>query len=269
METRKNQYAVVTGGTSGIGYELAKRLARDGHNLVIVARTQADLDRVAKEIREQYGVTVLTISKDLFNRENAFALHEEIRKQNISVDILVNDAGQGAYGKFVDTDIRSELAIIDLNVCSLVILTKLFLRDMVARGHGRILNVSSIASKAPGPWHAVYHGTKAFVQTFTEGIRSELKDTGVTVTALLPGPTDTDFFRKAGMTRSKIAQEDKLYDAEGVATDGYEALMRGDDMVVSGFKNKAQVAMGNVMPDSMAAEQMKKQQQPAETHREK
>src|SRR3954471_4995299 len=128
-----------------------------------------------------------------------------------------------------------ELAIIQLNISSLVVLTKQFLQDMLARGEGKILNLSSIASKMPGPWQSVYHGTKAFVQSFTEAIRSEVKDKGITVTALLPGTTDTDFFNKAHMLASKAVQdEDKLADPAVVAKDGYEALMAGKDMVISG-----------------------------------
>ena len=147
-------------------------------------------------------------------------------------------------------------------ISSLVILTKVFLQEMVARGSGKILNVSSIASKMPGPWQSVYHGTKAFVQSFTEAIRSEVKDTGVIVTALLPGPTATAFFEKADMLESKIVREGKLYSAADVAKDGYDALMSGDDMVVSGLMNKLQVALSNVTADSKMADKMKKKQAP-------
>jgi uncharacterized protein len=264
MENTRKEYALVTGGTSGIGYELTKLLAKDGYNLVIVARSEDDLTRVANELREQNGVEVITISKDLFDPENAFALYKEVSDQNIQVDILINDAGQGQYGEFIDTDIRKELSIINLNISSLVVLTKLFLQDMVIRGNGRIMNVSSIASKTPGPWQSVYHATKAFVQSFTEAIRSEVKDSGVTITALLPGATDTDFFNKADMLDSKVVQGGKLDHAEDVAVDGYKAMMKGDDMVVSGFKNKVQVAMANLLPDSKLADKMKKQQAPVE-----
>jgi short-subunit dehydrogenase len=133
---------------------------------------------------------------------------------------------------------------------------------MLERGSGKILNLSSIASKAPGPLQSVYHGTKAFVQSFTEAVRNEVKDTDVTLTALLPGATDTDFFNKANMEESKIVQDGKLDDPVKVAKDGYDALMRGDDMVISGMKNKINVAMSNVMPDKVAAENMHKKQAP-------
>jgi short-subunit dehydrogenase len=260
---KDNQYyALVTGGTSGIGYELAKLLARDGFNLVLVARHEDDLQRISDELKERYGVNVITMARDLFHPANAFSVYEETKSRNLNIQILVNDAGQGQFGEFTDTDIKRELDIINLNVASLVVLTKLFLRDMVSRGEGRILNLSSIASKMPGPWQSVYHGTKAFVQSFTESVHNEVKDSGVTVTALLPGVTDTDFFNKAEMKDSKILKETKPADPAEVAKDGYEALMKGDDKVISGLKNKVQVAMANAMPDAMVAENMNKKQQP-------
>jgi uncharacterized protein len=264
MSDSEKQYALVTGGTSGIGYELVKLLANDGYNIVIVARDENELNTVASEVEQNFDVEVITISKDLFDVESAFDVYSEVKKRNINPSIVINDAGQGQYGLFVETDILRELDIIQLNISSLVIITKLFLRDMVAQGSGRIMNLSSIASKVPGPYQAVYHGTKAFVQSFTEAVRSEVKNTGVTITALLPGATDTDFFNKAEMNESKIVQEGKLDDPKQVAEDGYNALMNGDDMVISGFKNKMQVGMANVTPDAKVADKMKKQQAPVE-----
>ena len=264
MKTNGN-YALITGATSGIGYELAKLFAQDGYNLVIVARGEnGDLEKTASELKNQYGVEVETLSKDLFKRENAFAVYDEVKAKGIEIDVLVNDAGQGQYGLFTETDINRELDIVQLNIGSLIILTKQFLKDMVARGEGKILNLSSTASKLPGPWQSVYHGTKAFVQSFTEAIRSENKDKGITITALLPGATDTDFFNKADMQESKIVEDkSKLASAADVAKDGYEALMNGDDKVISGFKNKAQVTMANMMSDSMVADNTRKMQEPA------
>jgi uncharacterized protein len=261
MKPGKN-YTLITGGTEGIGYELAKQFAEHGHNLIIVARDETKLESVKNNLQGA-GIEVVTVSKDLFEAEAPFELYEEIRNKNLAVDILVNNAGQGVYGLFEETDIRRELAIIQLNIASLTVLTKLFLQDMLERGEGKILNVSSIASKTPGPWQSVYHGTKAFVQSFSEAVRSEVKDKGIVITTLLPGATDTDFFNKAGMEASKAVQDkDKLADPAKVAKDGYEALMSGDDKVISGFKNKATVAMSNMMTDSKAADTMKKQQEP-------
>jgi short-subunit dehydrogenase len=261
MNTGK-KFALITGATSGIGYELAKLFAADHYHLVIVARDEQELEQAAKELKKQ-GVDVITLAKDLFQKESARQVYSLLQAKNIDIEVLVNDAGQGVYGEFVETDLGRELDIIQLNIASLVGLTKYFLRDMVKRGSGKILNVSSIASKAPGPWQSVYHGTKAFVQSFTEAIRTEVKDKGVTVTALLPGVTDTDFFNKAGMNNSKAVEDkDAMADPAVVAKDGYDALMKGDDMIVSGFKNKVQVAMGAITPDSTLASMMDKKQEP-------
>lgn len=266
METNKN-YVLITGGTSGIGLELSKLFANDGYNLIIVARNENELNTTAGELKQQYNVDVITISKDLFYPGNAFELYDEIKSQNLDVEILVNDAGQGVYGEFLDTDINREINIINLNITSLVVLTKLFVKDMVEKGSGKILNLASIASTVPGPLQSVYHGTKAFVLSFSEAIRNELKDTGVSVTALLPGATDTDFFNKADMQQAKIVAERKLSSPEDVAKDGYKALMEGDDKIVSGLKNKMQVAMGNIMPDKTAAEMVRKQQEPVDMNK--
>jgi len=259
--TQNNKYALITGATSGIGYELAKLFAQDGYNLVLVARTQQDLDEKSAEFSGQYGVQVTTIAKDLFDGKAASAVYEEVKAKGIKIDVLVNDAGQGQYGLFVEQDIDRLLDIIQLNVTSLTVLTHAFLKDMVATNEGKILQLASIASELPGPWQAVYHATKAYVLHLTEGLVNELKDTNVTITALQPGATDTDFFNKAEMQNSKIT-DTKLSDPAKVAKDGYEALMKGDDKIVSGFKNKVMVSMSNVMPDSTVAEQMNQMQKP-------
>jgi short-subunit dehydrogenase len=253
--------ALITGGTSGIGKELAKLFAQDKYNLVIVARNQQELDSTANELR-QFGVEVKTIAKDLSKMEDAKSLCNEIGSP---VDVLVNDAGQGVYGLFQDNDLERELDIVHLNICATVILTKHFLKEMVERGDGKILNLGSVAGKLPGPWQAVYHATKAFVLSFTTAVREEVKDTGVTLTALMPGITGTDFFNKAGMNDSKALQDESVKaDPADVAKDGYDALMAGDDRVISGFKNKVQVNAANLVPDSAVAHQLYKQQKPVE-----
>lgn len=262
MAIEPNQHALITGGTSGIGYELAKLFAQDGYHLVLVSRSQDDLNRVATELQQQYGVTVTCLAKDLFRREAPFEVYEEVKAQGIQIDVLVNNAAQGQYGEFTETDIERELDMIQLNIGAYVVLTKKYLQEMVARNEGKILNVASVASKLPGPWQAVYHATKAFVLSFSEAVRSEVRETNVTITALMPGATDTDFFNKADMEQSKVVQEGELADPAGVAKDGYQALMSGDDKVISGFKNKAQIAMTNLLPDEVVANQMYKQQEP-------
>ncbi|HEY9004965.1 SDR family NAD(P)-dependent oxidoreductase [Ohtaekwangia sp.] len=259
MENLQQQYALVTGGTSGIGYELAKVFAQNGYNLILVARSQSDLDLRANEFKGLHGVDVITISKDLFEPQSPFEVYDEVKARGVTVNILVNDAGQGVYGKFAEEDIHRQLRLIQLNITSLTALTYLFLQDMISRNEGRILQLGSIVSEIPAPLQAVYGGTKAYVLSFTEALINELKDTNVIVTALQPGATQTDFFNKAGAQNSKIVKETKLADPAEVARDGYEALMRGDDKVVSGFKNKVQSVMSNVMSDKTLAENMRKQ----------
>lgn len=262
MSNGLNKNVLITGATNGIGFELAKLFANDKYNLVIVARNEDELSKTAAELQQQYGVTVTTIAKDLFKREAASELYNEVKAKGIQIDVLVNNAGQGLYGEFVDTDINRELDIIQLNIASLVTLTKSFLKDMVARKEGSILNLASVASRLPGPWQSVYHGTKAFVLSFTEAIRSENKDNGVVITALMPGATETDFFNKAEMQDSKIVQQGGLSNPADVAKDGYDALNANEDKVVSSFKNKLQIAMSNITPDTMVADNMRKQQEP-------
>ena len=256
------KYALITGATSGIGYELSLLFAKDQYNLVIVSRDEQQLEVKAQEFR-QHGVEVITIAKDFFNREETLSVYDEVKSKGINIDVLVNDAGQGVYGLFQDNELDRELDIIELNISAVVILTKLFLKDMLAANSGKILNLASIASKTPGPWQAVYHGTKAFVLSFSQGLREELSETDITVTALLPGVTDTDFFNKADMNSSKAVQdEDSKADPAGVAKDGYDALMSGKDKVISGLKNKLQMGMSNVTPDSMVAHNMNEMQKP-------
>jgi hypothetical protein len=258
------KYALITGATNGIGYELAKLFAQDQYNLVLVARSQEELESTATEFRQQYGIQVLPIARNLFQREAPFQVYEQVKSEGIQIDALVNNAGQGQYGEFVETDIYRELDIIQLNIGAYVVLTKHFLKEMVARGEGKILQVSSIGGELPGPLQAVYHATKAFVTSFTEAIREETKDSGVTITALLPGVTDTDFFNKADMTQSKLVAEGSKADPAKVAKDGYEALLAGEDKIISGLKNKAMVYTSNLMPDSVVAANMHEQGKPVD-----
>lgn len=261
MADANKRYALITGATNGIGYELAKLFASDGYNLIIVARSEDELQQKKTEFAQQYGIDVIPIAKDLFQPNAPYELYDDVKSRNVTVDVLVNDAGQGQYGLFVEQDLDRLLEIIQLNVVSLTVLTHRFLKDMVARNEGKILQLGSIASQLPGPWQAVYHATKAYVLSFTEGLISELKDSAVTLTVLQPGATDTDFFHKADMENSKIL-DTKLQDPARVAKDGYEALMSGDDKIVSGLKNKVMVGMSNVMPESTVANQMNKVQGP-------
>jgi short-subunit dehydrogenase len=254
-------YALITGGSNGIGYELAKLFAADGINLILVARTKETLEQRAKELRSSYGIKVITIAKDLFKPNAAFELYDEVKKQGLIVDALVNDAGQGQFGLVAESDIHRLLDIVQLNIGSLTVLTYLFLQDMLQRRNGKILQLGSIASEMPGPWQAVYHATKAYVLSLSEALYTETKDTGVTVTTLQPGATDTDFFNKANMQDSKIL-DSKLSDPAKVAKDGYQAMLNGEDKIVSGFKNKMMIGMSNVMPEQAVSERMNQMQKP-------
>ena len=263
MNDSKN-YALITGATSGIGSELTQLFAKERYNLVLVARSKEELHNISAELHHNYNIDVVPIAIDLFSKEAPFEVYEKVKSKGLQVDILVNDAGQGQFGEFVHTDLIKELNIIQLNIGAVVILTKLFLREMVARQKGKILNVSSIAAKLPGPLQAVYHATKAFVQSFTMAVREEVKKNGVIVTALLPGVTNTDFFHKAHMEESTMVQENEMSDPAEVAKAGFEALMSGDDMVTVGFKNKVQKVVSNVTPDEKRARQMHKMQEPVD-----
>jgi short-subunit dehydrogenase len=260
------QYVLITGATSGIGYALAKVFAENGYNLVLVARTTADLSRVADELNDRFDVDVLPITKDLFQPHAAFDLYEELKGKQIPIEILVNDAGQGEYGEFLDSDLERQLQIIQLNVSALTTLTYLFVNDMLERGGGKVLNIASIVSEIPAPLQAVYGGTKAFVLSFSEALRSEVKDKNIVVTALQPGATDTDFFNKAGAQDSKILQQ-PLDDPAKVARDGFDALMKNDDKVVSGMKNKMQSLLSNITPDTKLADRTKKQTAPVDKNK--
>jgi uncharacterized protein len=250
----RNKYALITGGTSGIGYEIAKLFANDGYSLILVARSSDRLQEVTDEFK-QLGVEVTPIEKDLFKDGAAQEVYNEVKDMNIPVDVLVNDAGQGQVGMFTEIDLQRHLDIIHLNVISLVTLTRLFLDDMLKRGSGKILQLGSIVSKTPAPYFAVYAASKAFVLSFSEALSHELKDTNVTMTCLMPGRTDTDFFHKADMTDTKEYQKE-LADPAKVAEDGYNALMSGESRIVSGMMNKMMLGMMNATPDSINAANM-------------
>jgi len=259
VQNNDKGYALITGATSGIGYELCKLFASDGYNIAIVARSEERLQQVADEIRDKYNVLAYPLAKNLFKREAAAEIFDELKKNNFLITALVNDAGQGEYGFFTETELEREIDIIQLNIISLVSLTKYFLKDMVTRNDGKILNLASLVADYPSPLLAVYAATKAFVLSFTEALVNELQDTNITITALQPGVTDTDFFYKAGEDETMHYQEMELSDPAKVAADGYRALMKGKGKVVSGTKNKIQSLMSNLMPETKLAASMRRQ----------
>ena len=263
-QTNQGKTALITGGTSGIGYELAKQFAGDGYNLVLVARAADRLQDVSEELKQQYRVQVQTIEKDLFIPGAAKEIYDKTKEMGLTIDVLVNDAGQGVYGKFTETDLDREIDLVHLDIISVVSLTKYYLKEMVARNEGKILQLASTLSKAPTPFMSVYAASKAFILSFTEALIEELKDTNVTLTALLPGATDTDFFHKAGAENTVTYKETPLYNPEEVAKAGYEGLMNGKSKVVPGAMNKTQAFMSTLLPGGAVTGMMNKQMKESE-----
>lgn len=263
MEKQTGKTALITGASSGIGRELANLFARDGYNLVLVGRSNDQLNNLADTYSEQFGITATVINKDLADPKAPEEIYAETQQQSIQVDILVNDAGFGEYGKFAtETDLQAELQLIQVNATALVHLTKLYVKDMVARNDGKILMLGSEVSVSPNPMMSVYAGTKAFIKSFSESLRNELNDTNVTITVLMPGATNTNFFNRAGAAHVKGADPSKTANPADVAKEGYEALMQNKDHVVAGWVNKARVAMAHILPDPVMAAAARRDMEP-------
>lgn len=259
MKQGTGKTALITGASSGIGQELARLFAEDGFDLVLVGRKEDTLDRLADVFRSNYGTQQITvINKDLSLEDVAQELYNEVKSKGITVNVLVNDAGVSTYGKFAtETDWEREKELIHLNVLTATLLTKLYLRDMVARNEGRILQLASMVSVTPFPLMAVYAATKSYIWSLTQSVNNELKDTNVTMTALMPNATATNFFREAGAPKLNV--EDMMDDPAMVARDGYRALMKGEAKVVPGGAfNKFQEMMAYVSPQETLAAMMRK-----------
>lgn len=261
MNDNDRKLAVITGASSGIGFELAKVFAEEGFDLIVAAEDE-ELQAAASEL-SQIGRGVDAVRVDLSRPEGVEELYEKARADGRAIDALCLNAGIGAGGDFArETELAKELRLVDLNVRSTVHLAKLALADMTARDEGRVLFTSSIASTMPGSYQAVYNASKSFVQSFAEAIRNELKDTGVTITSLMPGPTDTEFFERAEMEDTKVGSGEKDDPAE-VARQGFDALMAGKEKVVAGsLKNKVQAAAAGVIPDKLKAEMHRRMAEP-------
>jgi short-subunit dehydrogenase len=259
------QTALISGASGGIGYELAKVMAQHGHDLVVVARSEDKLRKMAQAFEQQYTIQVQVIARDLTEPSAPDAIFAELQSANKTVDMLVNNAGFASYGLFHELDRSKELNMMQLNMVALVHLTHLFLTGMVARGNGRILNVASTAAFQPGPLMAVYYASKAFVLSFSEAIANELEGTGVSVTALCPGPTESGFQARAAMEESKLVQNG-LMDAETVAKMGYEAMMKGKTVEVPGFTNKVGALMPRFVPRKMITKVVRNIQERSGAH---
>ncbi|RYU79315.1 SDR family NAD(P)-dependent oxidoreductase [Hymenobacter persicinus] len=260
-----DQTALITGASSGIGFELARCFARDDYRVVLVARHLTELQEAARLLHQEFGgVEIMLLPHDLSRPESAEHIYAETSRRGLQIDALVNDAGFGETGYFTDTDIRTELGMIQVNAASLVHLTKLYLRDMVDRNEGRILQVGSVASFAPSPCQAVYAATKAFVLSFAEAVQHELRQqkSAVTMTILCPPPTDTNFFQVAHAENTRAAA--RPADARLVAQEGYDALMNGAARSLPTLSAKVNFFSSLLLPDSVLATLMNTQLHPLE-----
>ena len=242
-----NKTALITGASSGIGYEMTKYFAQDGYDMVLVARSEQILNELAQELESQHNVSVKVIAKDLTVPTAPDELFHQLQQEGIHVDVLVNNAGYGSYGRFAETDLSKEMNMLQVNIIALTHLSKLFVGPMLAKKEGKILNVASTASFQPGPLMAVYYASKAYVLSFSEALAYELKDSGVSVSALCPGPTTSKFQEVAGMQKSKLL-ENATMDSKTVAKIGYFGLMHNQKVIIPGAMNKLGAMSVRFMP---------------------
>lgn len=235
---QRQKTALITGACSGIGYELTCIFASHNHNLVLVDINEPKLIEISEKFSQQYDISVKSIAKDLSISTSPEAIYLELQQASIHIDVLVNNAGFGIYGLFNETNLKSELEMIQVNAVCLTHLTKLFLKHMVEQGEGKILNVSSTAAFQPGPLMSVYFATKSYILSFSEAIANELEGTGVTVTVLCPGPTQSAFHQRTGTENSQRMKDMKMMDAKTVAEIGFRGLMAGKTIVIPGVKNR-------------------------------
>ncbi|MFA6152105.1 MAG: SDR family oxidoreductase [Chitinophagaceae bacterium] len=243
------EYILITGASSGIGYEMANELAAKGLNLILVARTEAKLQQMQSELTSKYGILVQYFATDLSDVNAAKNLYQKVKDENLLVTHLVNNAGVGNYGNFTETPLEEELSMIQLNISSLVVLTKLFAQDMVSRKSGRIMNISSLVAFLPMPYFSVYSATKAFVKAFSETLAAELEGAGIIVSSLYPGTVDTGFTTQE-MQTTNLHKTKPMHPKE-VALKGVEHLLYGKGKNVVGFQNWFNSKLPNFVPDSI------------------
>jgi len=250
--------ALITGASGGIVLELARIHARNGNDLVLVARTKMKLDEIKSEFESKYHVRVIIVSMDLSVTDAAREVYDIVSNQNIQVDYLINNAGYGDYGLFEETNWEKEARMIHLNITTLTQLTKLFLPGMISRRGGKIMNLGSTASFQPGPLMAVYFATKAYVLSFSQALNNEVAGKGITVTALCPGLTESGFVDAAAMNQSKMAKG-KLPTSKEVAEFGYKAMMKGKAVAIHGIKNRLLANSVGMVPRKIAVKITRKQ----------
>ena len=233
----KSSTALITGASTGIGYELAKLFAQNKHDLVLVARSANKIRQVAEDLEREFGISAKHVALDLTEESSVRVLFERLERDGTRVDILVNNAGFGAFGEFAEMPEQEIIDQIHLNITALTHLTRLFLPMMLARRAGKIMNVASTAAFQPGPLMAVYYATKAYVLSFSEAIANEVQGSGVSIMCFCPGATRTNFARRAGTENSRLFKRIGAMDAARVAHDGYRGLMSGKTLVISGAHN--------------------------------
>jgi uncharacterized protein len=261
IENNGNKVVLITGASNGIGYELARLFAKKKYSLVLVSSDEEKLNKAAKNIKDEFDTFVKVIVKDLRKINSAKEIYKELNKETIKINILVNNAGFGLFGKFDDTNLEKEIDMIQVNNISLTQLTKLFLKDMIERKDGKILNVASTAAFQPGPLMAVYYATKSYVLSFSEALAEELKGTGVSVTTLCPGPTKTGFEKRADLEDSKLFKSIKVMESKDVARIGYEGLMKNKRVVIPGFTNNVMANAPRFVPRNFVTSAVKKVQE--------
>ncbi|HEX3628902.1 MAG TPA: SDR family oxidoreductase [Candidatus Dormibacteraeota bacterium] len=252
--------ALITGASGGIGYELANVFAENGWDCILVARRHDQLSELALRLEAEHHVKTLILAKYLARPTAVDEIYEEVTAASLTVDALVNNAGFPVFGLFAETDLQQELGLLQVNVVALTALTKLFLKGMIARRSGRIMNLASTAAFEPGPLMAVYYASKAYVLSFSEAIANELHGTGVTVTALCPGPTRTGFQQRGQMEDSRLVQG-RIGDARSVALAGYRGMMAGKVLVIPGFGNKLVPWVVRLSPRSMVPRVVRRMQE--------
>jgi uncharacterized protein len=247
-----NKTVLITGASSGLGVEFAKIHAAKGDNLVLVARSRDKMNLLKLEIEKRHNVSILVIGRDLSDPNAAKTIYNELTKQKIRIDYLINNAGFGDFGLFAQSNWEKQLQMINLNIIALTYFTRLFLPDMIKHKSGKILNIASTAAFQPGPTMSVYFATKAFVLSFSEALANELKGTGVTVTALCPGATATGFKTVASLDNSKLFKG-SVANSRSVAELGYKAMMKGKTVVVHGLMNKIMASSVRFAPRKIVA----------------
>jgi uncharacterized protein len=245
--------ALITGASTGIGEQLARKLAQDGHDVVLVARRADKLEALSHELEAQHGVSTHVIAADLADPAAPEHIFAQVTARNLSIHILVNNAGFGSSGSFLDLEVGAEVRMVQVNVASLVALSHWFGHGMRARGAGRILNIASTAGFQPGPYMATYYATKAFVIAFSLALGQELRGSGVTVTCHCPGPTDTEFVERAGIRKNLLFKTAMVATAEAVAEHAYRALLAGRPLAVHGALNRLGVASVRFVPRAILA----------------